>query len=59
MNSTDMGMPSGDGGMMPPFLPPNLFAKKNHLHLIWKVVLFLVNLKLIKLLSQLLKGSSP
>ena len=28
MNSTDMGMPSGDGGMMPPFLPPNLFAKK-------------------------------
>ena len=28
MNSTDMGMPNGDGGMMPPFLPPNLFAKK-------------------------------
>ena len=28
MNSTDMGMPSDNGGMMPPFLPPNLFAKK-------------------------------
>ena len=28
MNSTDMGMPNSDGGMMPPFLPPNLFAKK-------------------------------
>ena len=28
MNSTDMGMPSDNGGMMQPFLPPNLFAKK-------------------------------
>ena len=28
MNSTDISKPSDEGGMMPPFLPPNLFAKK-------------------------------